>query len=90
MRGRFWASTRIVGPLRLIASRSGLRPAYRFRHGQVSTRSAFLHWGPFRYFVGAGGRARARVGSWAPTLLVLLTLGAVVFAVWLAASGAVR
>lgn len=92
MRGRFWASTRVVGPFRLIASRTGLRPALRGRFGQVSTRSAFLRFGPFRYFVGNGRRERMRawVSSWVPTLVVLATLAAVVFAVWLATSGHVR
>lgn len=51
-----WWSKGLGHGVRVIASKSGVRPAYRGRYGQVSTRSTFLRLpGGFKVF---GSRKR--------------------------------
>jgi hypothetical protein len=52
MKPRVWYSTRLgKTPFRLIASRTGVRPAYLGKHVQVSTRSAFASLAGFKAFL---------------------------------------
>lgn len=92
MRGRGWVSFKLFGPVRLIASRTGVRPAIRTRHMQVSTRSAFAHYGPLKYFLALPTRRHlthtdATSGSWLPSLFAFVLLGGFVTVVLLVANG---
>lgn len=47
-----WWSHRLGRHVRVIASKTGVRPALRTRHGQVSPRSTFLRFAGFKWFAG--------------------------------------
>lgn len=60
MSGRSWGTFRLGGGFHLIVSKTGPRIAYRGKHGQISTRSAYAKVGPFHWFAPRSKRKARR------------------------------